>query len=68
MKYFYAKTMNILYNIYHSSEKEIKRIVQNNPYVEFAENFYNITMGDVEVWTYDSYDYIRIIDAFFVKD
>ena len=68
MKYFYAKTMNILYNIYYSSEKEIKRIVQNNPYVEFAENFYNITMGDVEVWTYDSYDYIRIIDAFFVKD
>lgn len=68
MRYFYAKTMNILYNICNSSEKEIRRIIKDSSQIEFAANFYNITMGDVDAWTYDSYDYIKIIDAVFVRN
>ena len=42
MAYFYAKTMNILHKVYNSSDKEIKRIIQDNSEIEFAGDFCNI--------------------------
>lgn len=65
---FYAKIMGILYGIQNSQGTKISRLIHYNQDIEFADDICNITMGDAEAWTYDNYDYIKIIDTVFKYD
>lgn len=63
MTYYYANTMNILFEISNSKNSKIPRVIpNNNESVEYLANIYNLTLGDTDLWTYECYDDIRIVD------
>lgn len=65
---YYAKVMDILYNLANKKEKNISRVLPINKDIEYQATKCEIARGDMDSWTYECYDFICIEDVIFQPD
>ncbi len=68
MAVFYAKVRNILYELANSNEIEIPRNIKMNKDIDDWVIRQSIAVGNMDSWTYEPYDFMKINDVRFVKD
>jgi hypothetical protein len=65
---YYAKVMDILYNLANKKNKDISKILPINKDIEYQVTKCEIARGDMDSWTYECYDFICIEAVIFQPD
>lgn len=64
----FSKLLGYMNIIATNEDSKINRIIKLSNEIEFSYNMCNITLGDMEEWTYNCYDNIRLIGHKVLRD
>ncbi len=68
MAVFYAKMSEILYQMANNPSSEMSKVIHYNDCIESYINRQDIALGDMDDWTYEPCNFLKIENVEFVQD